>query len=288
MGWLDALNFFGLDSSVFRADFSNQDVPDSNTLMIVAGPCGSGKSTLLRAAYKEKLPLFGPEFSQCFSKSCRDQSYREHDDYKVAWRKKSFFQASHVKLLAREVSLPQFVLLHVDLYQVLRGIDSSYWPRSLRKRELLNEGRAEKRNGQRLAKTKLPKRSIGRLQLPSENDQMMRAYLQHPFFKRFKRILVNTVRCEYSENAQQLSARKAKMSANGLTSQAQPRYKCFQAPDAMAQVIHQELYAAWERNLSLLEPAALFTTQVSESGDLLLNGSLLVAGWSKRFQRISY
>ena len=68
------------------------------------------------------------------------------------------------------------------------------------------------------------------------------------------------------------------MSANGLTSQAQLRYKYFQAPDAMAQVIHQELYAAWERNLSLLEPAALFTTQPSESGDILLNDSLLVAG----------
>ena len=92
MGWLDALNFFGLDPSVFRTDFSNLDVPDSNTLMIIAGPCGSGKSTLLRAAYKEKLPLFGPEFSQCFSMSCRDRSYREHDDCKIAWRNKSFFR----------------------------------------------------------------------------------------------------------------------------------------------------------------------------------------------------
>ena len=177
MRWLDALNFFGLDPYVFRKEFSNQDVPDSNMLMIFAGPCGSGKSTLLRAAYKEKLPLFGPKFSQCFSESCRDRSYREHDDYKVAWRKKSFFQASHVKLLAREVSLPQFVLLLVDLYQVLRGIYSAYWPRSLRKRELLNEARDERRNGQRRAKTKLAKRSIGRLQLLSENDQMMRTCL---------------------------------------------------------------------------------------------------------------
>ena len=171
---------------------------------------------------------------------------------------------------------------------MLRGIYSACWPRSLRKRELLNEARDERRNGQRRAKTKLAKRSIGHWQLPSENDQMMRAYLQHPFFKQFKRILVNTVRCEYSENAQQLSARKAKMSANRLTFQTQLRYKYFQAPDVMAQVIHQELYAAWERNLLLLEPAALFTTQVSESGDFLLNGSLLVAGWSMRFQRISY
>ena len=73
------------------------------------------------------------------------------------------------------------------------------------------------------------------------------------------------------------------MSANGLTSQAQLRYKYFQAPDAMAQVIHQEQYAAWERNLSLLEPAALFTTQASESGDILLNDSLLVAGRGQAF-----
>jgi guanylate kinase len=84
LGWLDALNFFGLDPFLSRTNFSNQDVPDSNTLMIVAGPCGSGKSTLLQAAYKEKLPLFRLEFSQFFSKSFRDRSYREHDDYKVA------------------------------------------------------------------------------------------------------------------------------------------------------------------------------------------------------------
>ena len=256
--------------------------------MIVAGPCGSGKSTILQAAYREKLPLFGVEFSECFHKSCRDRSFQEHDDYKTAWRKKSFFQASHVKLLAREPSLPQFVLLHVDLYQVLRGIDSSYWPRSLRKCELLKESRGEKQSGEQRLKAKLAKRSMDRLQLSSENDQMMRAYLQHSFFKRFRRIVVNTVRCEYSENAQQLSARKTKTRANGLASQVQPRYKYFRASEAIAQSIHHELYASWDRNLSLLDPAAIFTTQVSESGDLLLNGSLLVAEWSKRFQRISY
>ena len=35
-------------------------------------PCGSGKTTLLQAAYKEKLPLFGSDFADCFRKSCRD------------------------------------------------------------------------------------------------------------------------------------------------------------------------------------------------------------------------
>ena len=92
MGWFDALNLFGLDLSVSRGDFSNQDVPDTNALMIIAGPCGLGKPTLLRAVYKEKLLLFGSELAQYFSNSCRDRSYGEHDDYKVAWCKKSFFR----------------------------------------------------------------------------------------------------------------------------------------------------------------------------------------------------
>ena len=255
--------------------------------MIIAGPCGSGKTTLLQAAYKEKLPWFGADFAECFRKSCRDRSYKEHDNFQVAWRKRSFFQASHVKLLARQASLPQFVLLHVDLYQVLRGIDPSYWPRSLKRHELLKGIHEGEGNGQQRANQKLGKRSLERLQLPSENDQMMRAYLGHPFFKRFSRIVVNTVHCRYSANAQQLSARKAKKRGSQWASQPH-RYKYFQAPDSTAQFIHQELYAAWERNLSMLDPAAMLTTQVSDSGDLLLNGSLLVADWSKRFQRISY
>ena len=38
------------------------------------------------------------------------------------------------------------------------------------------------------------------------------------------------------------------------------------------------------RNLSILEPFSAFRTQVDESGDLLLNGSIIAEGWSKRFE----
>ena len=287
MGWLDAFKFLTVDSVVSGKKPSKREGFDADTLMIIAGPCGSGKTTLLQAAYKEKLPLFGADFVECFRKSCRDRSYKEHDDFKTAWRKRSFFQASHLKLLARQASLPPFVLLHVDLYQVLRGIDPSYWPRSLKRHELQKGIREGEDMDQQRANQKLGKRSLERLQVPSENDQMMRAYLGNPFFKRFRRIVVTTVRCGYSANAQQLSARKAKKRGGDRASQPH-RHKYFQAPDSMAQLIHQELYAAWDRNLSVLDPAATFTTQVSDTGDLLLNGSLLVADWSKRFQRISY
>ena len=279
-------NSFELSSLLFSLNHvAERDAPDADTLMILAGPSGSGKSSILQAAYKEKIPLFGVDHQACFRQSCKDKSFREYYNYRDALRKRSFFQTHHVKSLTLEHALPRFVLLHVDLYAALLGIDPSSYPRSLKAREACRAFWA-KRNGNksRLA-SKRGRRSFISLQIPSENDQIMRLYLQYPFFKRFQRIVVNTVFCEFSENAQQLTGRKAKRSAKALTLQS--RYKYFQAPDAMAQSIHQELYASWERNLSILNPASISKTQVSESGDLLLNESLLVAEWSKRFQRIS-
>ena len=105
--------------------------------MIVAGPCGSGKSSILQAAYKERFSLFGPDYEVCFRDSCQDPSYGEYSDYKTALQKQSFFQARHVRSLMLEDSLPRLVLLHVDLYQILLGIDPSSFPRSLRIRETL-------------------------------------------------------------------------------------------------------------------------------------------------------
>ena len=61
------------------------------------------------------------------------------------------------------------------------------------------------------------------------------------------------------------------------------RFKFFRAPKKVSRSIHKELYASWERNLSLLDPVSVFRTQVDDSGNLLLNGSLIAEGWSKRF-----
>ena len=103
-------SFFGSEKITRRPE------PDADTLMIVAGPCGSGKSSILQAAYKENLPLFGAGYQSCFRKSRKDKTYIEYPEFKKALRKKSFFQARHVKSLTLEDSLPRFVLLHVDLY----------------------------------------------------------------------------------------------------------------------------------------------------------------------------
>ncbi|MGB1775620.1 MAG: hypothetical protein ACPHGV_04735 [Synechococcus sp.] len=241
--------------------------PDLNTLLIVAGSCGSGKSTVLRAAYQQNLPLFGVDEAETFASTNRDPSGTEFDDFSQALLRQSFFQASHLKRLNRAADLPANVLMHLDLYQILRGIDPSYWPRSLKKRAL------------QLAAPDgvLGKRSLEHLQDSRENDLMLKAYLQRPFFSRFQRILVNTVLCDFETNALQLARRKQRSK--------QGRFKYFSAPEPLARAIHSEIYASWTRNLSQLRPVGLFTTMVSSSGDLTVNGAVVAQGWSNRFQR---
>lgn len=173
------------------------------------------------------------------------------------------------------------MLLHVDLYQLLRGIDLSCWTSSLRRLGLRRERLGRTRFFKDKASVKRGKRSFASLQKPFENDQIVRSYFNKPFFKRLRGIVVNTVQCEYSANQLQLAMRKANNHKHSRILKL--NNKLFLAPDAIARPIHAELYASWSRNLSILDPASVFTTQVSSSGDLLLNGSVIVEGWSNRF-----
>jgi len=110
---------------------------------------------------------------------------------------------------------------------------------------------------------------------------MMRSCLQCPFFKRFRRIVVNTAQCEFSLKALQLTKRRNNPRI------LERRHQYFLTLGAVAQSIYQQLYAAWRRNRSILDPVADLTTEASASGDLLFNGSVLVGGWNKRFQRMA-
>ena len=257
-------------------------VADSDALFVIAGPCGSGKSTLLKAALEEDLPLYGADLVECFQSSCKDNCFRGFCNHELASRSTPYFQARHVMLLGNENVLPGVVLLHIDLYQLLREIDPSYLPRLPKKCGLLREAISGERIEKKGVCSGTIKRSQESLMVSIENDQLLRSYFQDPFFKRFKRIFVNTVYCDYSMNAVQLSRREARREKNSRSS-SKRRFKFFRAPEEVSRSIHKELYASWERNLSILDPAAVFTTQVSESGDLLLNGSIIAEGWSKRF-----
>ena len=255
--------------SQFWRRFQNDVLPDpqpesapeydvkESTLFLVAGPCGSGKSSVIKTAVQADLPLFGNDLRAEFRRSVSDRSGCEVDDYSLALKRHSCFQASHVKRLSRESTLPPCLLLHLDLYQILRGIDVSYWPRGL------------KRKAQRLrdASDPLPKRSFEDLLKPRQNDRMMEAFFAKKLFQRFNRIAVATVHCGFERNAAQLAARKCGSSGQWL--------KYFSAPEPVARAIHAEIYRCWARALDRMSPVVNVAIQVDSDAGFLLNGCLV-------------
>ena len=189
-----------------------------------------------------------------------DRSGCEVDDYNLALERQSCFQSSHVKRLSRESTLPSALLLHLDLYQILRGIDASYWPKGL------------KRKAQRLgdASDPLPKRSFEDLLKPRQNDRMMQAFFAKKLFQRFNRIAVATVHCGFERNAAQLTARKGGSSGQWL--------KYFSAPDPVARAIHAEIYRCWASALVRMAPVVDVSIKVDSDAGFSLNGSFIAYG----------
>ena len=168
----------------------DQQSPDLETLLIIAGSCGSGKSTIIRFAYQQDLPLFGAGYQECFRCSSRDKTFKEFDDYETTCVDHLISRpVSHVKKLGRENHLPPNILLHLDLYQLLRGIDHSYWPKPLKKRELVRLKADQQRAGAALSSLRLGKRSYESLQSRRDNDLIMHFYLGRRFFQLFGTLL---------------------------------------------------------------------------------------------------
>ena len=226
----------------------------------MAGPCGSGKSSVIKTAVEADLALFGDELRAEFRESVLDRSGCEVDDYNLALERQSCFQSSHVKRLSRESTLPSALLLHLDLYQILRGIDASYWPKGL------------KRKAQRLgdASDPLPKRSFEDLLKPRQNDRMMQAFFAKKLFQRFNRIAVATVHCGFERNAAQLTARKGGSSGQWL--------KYFSAPDPVARAIHAEIYRCWASALVRMAPIVDVLIKVDSDAGFSLNGHFISYG----------
>ena len=212
---------------------------------------------MIKTAVRADLPLFGEDLRAAFHGSVSDRSGCEVDDYSLAFKRHSCFQASHVKRLTRESTLPTALLLHLDLYQILRGIDASYWPARL-KRKVQRHG--EGSDG-------LSKRSFEDLLKPRQNDQMMRAFLAKQVFHRFNRVAVATVHCGFERNVAQLAARKRDSSGRWM--------KYFSAPEPVARAIHSEIYRCWASALDRMSPVADVPITVDADAGFSLNGSFV-------------
>ena len=237
----------------FQVDKSRQE-KDLDTLFIIAGCPGAGKSTIVRSAYQLDIPLFGEEFHQQLLSTCRSPGFVEYDSYSDAIQYGSIFQARHLKNLRREPSPPNCLLLHIDLKGVIKFIGY----RSARK----------KLRNQIKKSTILP---VPQLQMidPMICDLMISGYLSNPMFKRFNKVLINTVHTSFKNNSRQLYARISR------------KYLGFSKVD-LARRFHKEAYNAWYRNLYKLHPVRVDSTHVDSSGNLVVNNQSICDNWKSK------
>jgi hypothetical protein len=208
------------------------------------------------------LPLFGEHFHAIFLQTCNSPDFQEYDDFVDVINNQSIFQARHIHQLAKTVSPPPCLLLHIDLKHVVHT---------------LGYKAAIKEDQKRIKKkTDIPTSSRKRLE-PEVCDLMTSSYLKNPFFSRFKEILVNTIDIDHERNSLQFKARRRKMGKRGAKTQLF-RYKSSE----LAKQAHDVMYDSWERNTYLLKPEKIFHTLVSDPGDLLLNNQCICKNWSQK------
>ena len=112
---------------------------------------------------------------------------------------------------------------------------------------------------------------------PDICDLMVSSYLKNPFFKRFNRILINTIYTNFENNSKQLFER---LLTRGSTNKAASQWKNLGFKSAnLASQFHKEAYNSWERNLYLLNPEKMFITSVSDSDELFINNKIIRKNW---------
>ena len=92
---------------------------------------------------------------------------------------------------------------------------------------------------------------------------------QKPLFKRFNRVLINTIYTNFENNSKQLFER---LLMHGSTNKAACQWKNLGLKSAnLASQFHKEAYDSWGRNLHLLNPEKMFITSVNDTDELLIN-----------------
>ena len=237
---------------------------DLDTLFIVAGCAGAGKSTIIRTSHLLNLPLFGDDFHQKFRETCTSPNFDEYKGYSDAKKYGSIFQARHIARLERDSSPPDTLLLHIDLKGVVKR---------------LGYEAATQRDRTRIDKRITTPTPCSQMIAPDICDLMVSSYLKNPFFKRFNRVLINTIYTNFENNSKQLFER---LLTRGSTNKAASQWKNLGFKSAnLASQFHKEAYDSWERNLHLLNPEKMFITSVSDSDELFINNKIICKNWKE-------
>lgn len=250
-----------------------------STLLILAGCSAAGKTTLLRTALESGLAIFGPEADPLFrTLSVPSLMPEDRLSFEQTLAERTWFQAIHLRALDALPALPDVVVLHVDLLNVLAQLsrDPAYFgPMSGVPSGLMTHTFACLAERERVA-------------------ALYRHFLSLPVFRRFERVVVHTLSLSWDENRRRWMARArqdhrsrgvpwfgmkgvlkasrrlaGKVCRRGVT----PAFveQLFD-PAARREDIHANLHAAWLEAVGALSPDHAITS-CWKDGQLLLRGA---------------
>jgi hypothetical protein len=255
-------------------------------LFLLAGYSGVGKTTLLLHALKQQVPLFGTDDDALFRTIQPPLRLPEHETpIEDILKQGTWFAETHLPALARLESLPDLVLMHLDLNQMVTTVpDLARSPPTLLDR--------------------LPRTMRG-LADEEENLQFFVNVLSDPFFKRFDRIVVNTLYAPWEVISRQWNTRRVARKKRGRASMALVtvanlfraiRHAVLQVLVLMRQhhplprkrylfdfkwpgeAIHQAIYRAWFRAVDQMKPDLMLTADVRDGRlTLTAGGQVIVA-----------
>ena len=235
---------------------SGHQEADLDTCFVVAGFRGAGKSTIIKTSHALNIHLFGDTYHEKFRSTGEKNLQGESDDFDTALQLGANFQGRHIRNLSKETSPPKTLLIQVDLHLLINKLGYSSAPKEYQ------------RKIRQLTPIPTPKNNKCN---PKVCDLMAKGFLQNPFFRRFRTILVNTIHTDCQANYKQYQERKNRGQDIPL-----------KEPSESLRNAHELAYKSWQDNLGLLNPVETFLTHVSESGDLVSNEKCICTNWKSK------
>lgn len=212
-------------------------------LFLLAGYPGVGKTTLLTSALRQQFPLFGNRYDTLFQATRIPTSFPEWAiGAKETLKRGTWFSDRHIPYLSTLPELPAHVVMHIDLVsQLTPSPKSGHCPAAL---------------------IPLLPRTTQSLADEAGNDHFFKHVLSTDFYRRFDRVVVNTLYAPWRTIARQWHARQA--------AQKLPygRLRLF-AHERPGADIHMAIYKSWVRSATVLDPELMLLSRV-EQGRLVI------------------
>ncbi|HEX5389991.1 MAG TPA: hypothetical protein VFW67_09530 [Burkholderiaceae bacterium] len=209
-------------------------------LLMLAGISGAGKTSLLHAGLMQQQPVFGVAADADFQSICTPSRLPESLlSFEQTVREQTWFQAIQLPQLAAMEQLPDVVVLHVDLTNLL----ARQGKRPLTWTELRN---------------------------PARVTQSLATFVAMPLFQRFGSMVVHTLQPSWAHNAQQWHGRErqhreAAAPAPSLIKRVwragrrqllrPPLLQQLFDPSRSPEPVHSHIYNAWLAAVPTLRPA---------------------------------